>query len=127
MVGKNDADFQAVFEQLKAILQKTAAQSRLIVKADAAGGYSLDTPYSDKYKKEVFFGAVRINKNYVSYHLMPIYACPDLLDGISPELKKRMQGKSCFNFKSIKPEMLAELDQLTQKGRERFERDHLLD
>jgi hypothetical protein len=27
---------------------------------------------------------------------MPVYAWPDLLEDASPELRKRMQGKSCF-------------------------------
>jgi hypothetical protein len=41
---------------------------------------------------------------------------PDLLDGISPALKKRMQGKSCFNFKSIEPALFDELSMLTQRS-----------
>jgi hypothetical protein len=36
---------------------------------------------------------------------------------ISPALKKRMQGKSCFNFKAIpQPELIAELTRLTKAG-----------
>ena len=46
-------------------------------------GYSLNTPYSEKWKKELFFGAVQVMKNYVSFHLFPVYMFPDLLDGIS--------------------------------------------
>jgi flagellar motor switch protein FliG len=45
---------------------------------------------------------------------------PDLLKDISPELKKHMQGKSCFNFKKVEPELLEELDQLTKKSFERL-------
>jgi hypothetical protein len=49
-------------------------------------------------KKVIFFGAAQIKKNYVSFYLMPVYMFmfPKLLDNISPELKKHMQGKSCF-------------------------------
>ena len=65
------ADFQMIFDQLRPILQ--AYESNLVVEADAPGNYSLNTPYSAKYKKEVFFGAVQIRKNYVSFHLMPVY------------------------------------------------------
>ena len=106
-------DFQVVFERLKAIMR--AYESRLLVVADEAGNYYLNAPFSEKFKKEIFFGAVQIKKNYVSYHLMSVYAFPDLLDGISPALKKRMQGKSCFNFTSINEELLAELAELTRK------------
>ena len=64
----------------------------------------------------MWFGAVQIKKNYVSYHLMPIYAFPELLDGLSPELKKRMQGKSCFNFKAVDRSLFTELGALAKRG-----------
>jgi hypothetical protein len=106
--------FEAVFQRLKAILQPY--EPALVLKADGPAGYSLDTPYVPKYRKELFFGAVQIKKNYVSYHLMPVYMYPDLLDGISPELKKRMQGKSCFNFKKLDDAQIEELARLTEQG-----------
>lgn len=106
--------FEAVFQRLKAILQPY--EPALVLKADGPTGYSLDTPYAPKYRKELFFGAVQIKKNYVSYHLMPVYMYPDLLESISPELKKRMQGKSCFNFKKLDEAQVAELARLTEQG-----------
>jgi len=45
---------------------------------------------------------------------------PGLLKGISPALKKRMQGKSCFNFKQPEPDLFAELTRLTKSGFDRF-------
>jgi hypothetical protein len=45
---------------------------------------------------------------------------PDLLDAISPELKRRMQGKSCFNFRKFEPDLFKELADLTEKSYERF-------
>jgi hypothetical protein len=48
---------------------------------------------------------------------------PDLLKGISPALKKHMQGKSCFNFKKVEARLFAELAQLTKRGFERFVRE----
>ena len=48
----------------------------------------------------MFFGAVVTGKAYVSYHLMPLYTCPWLVKTVSADLKKRMQGKSCFNFRA---------------------------
>ena len=65
----------------------------------------------------MFFGSVKAGKAYVSFHLMPLYMCAPLTGGISPALKKRMQGKTCFNFKSDPgPELIAELQQLTAAG-----------
>jgi hypothetical protein len=42
-----------------------------------------------------------MNRNYISFYLMPIYALSASQDAISPALRKRMQGKSCFNFVAV--------------------------
>lgn len=45
---------------------------------------------------------------------MPLYMCPTLEPEISPALKKRMQGKTCFKFKAVPvPEVSADLNRLT--------------
>jgi hypothetical protein len=93
---------------------------KLVVKIDTSAGFSLDGAYSEKRRKELFFGAAQIRKNYVSFYLMPVYMCPDLLRNISPELKKHMQGKSCFNFKKIEESLFDELTLLTKHGFVRF-------
>ncbi len=53
------------------------------------------------------------------YYLMPVYVEPSLLDSVSPELKRRMQGKSCFNFTTVDEGLFAELEALTRTGHER--------
>jgi hypothetical protein len=112
------SDFPLVFEHLKNILKPF--EPKLTVTADTPGAYSLDGPYSEKWQKPLFFGAAQIKKNYVSFYLMPVYMFPDLLKDISPELKKHMQGKSCFNFKKVEPDLFEELAELTRKGIEIF-------
>ena len=63
----------------------------------------------------MWFGSVRLGKAYVSIHLMPLYMNPALTSTISPALKKRMQGKTCFNFKTApEPELIAELERLPE-------------
>jgi len=57
---------------------------------------------------------------------MAVYACPELLDGMSPELKKRMQGKACFNFKEVDDKLFKELAKLTDKGCRRFKKEKLI-
>ena len=116
-------DFPLVFEKLKSILKPY--ETGLNITADTPEAYSLDGPYSEKWKREVFFGSAQIKKNYVSFYLMPVYIYPDLLREISPELKKRMQGKSCFNFKKVEPELFRELEDITKKSYERFKKEEL--
>ena len=118
------ADFPAVFEKLKSVLKPYA--KTLTVKVDAKDTYYLDGPYFEKWKKDLFFAAAQIKKNYVSFYLMPVYMYPDLLKNISPELEKHRQGKSCFNFKKVEPELLEELAELTKKSYARFKQEELL-
>jgi hypothetical protein len=107
-------DFALTFQELRAILQPYA--SRLIVVHDTSKYYYLETPHVMKNKQPLFFAAVRMGKNYVSFHLMPIYGCADLREKMSPELKKRMQGKSCFNFTTPDKKLFKELAGLTRAG-----------
>jgi hypothetical protein len=111
------ADFVPVFAALKPVFAQYA--DRLAVKADTPIEYTLVTktasPFPQHKGQPMYFGSVRLGKAYVSFHLMPIYMCPPLLKSIPPELKKRMQGKTCFNFTTEPdPELLAGLARLTQ-------------
>ena len=116
MADKND--FPQTFQKLKAILEPYA--SKLIVVHDTDNNYYLDTKHVMKNQHRIFFGAVRVGKAYVSFHLMPVYASPALLEGMSPELKKHMQGKSCFNFKQVDAKLFKELARLTKAGFAKF-------
>ena len=107
-------DLQPVFERLRRILK--AHTKRLTVESDTADDYSVNAGYSETYKRVLYVGGVQVKKNYVSYHLMPVYMFPELLQDMSPALRKRMQGKSCFNFTRIDETLFAELDELTQRG-----------
>ena len=58
-----------------------------------------------------------LGKAYVSFHLVPIYMCPELQKSVSPALKKRMQGKACFNFTTEPvPALIADLARLAEAG-----------
>jgi len=113
-------DFPELFAALRAILQPYAAQLDCLVDQDSE--FSLNTNHLLKNKRPLWFGGVQVKKNYVSYHLMPVYLNPDLLASLSPELRKRMQGKSCFNFTKVDEKLLAELAELTAAGFRDYER-----
>ena len=107
--------FAATFAALRAILEPHA--KRLTVTVDEPGHFELASPtMTDRVGRPLFCAAVQINKNYVSYHLMPVYANPALRNSLSPTLRKRMQGKSCFNFTTVEPGQLKELAAVTKKG-----------
>src|SRR5450432_1765259 len=104
-------EFAPVFAALRAILARHEA--KLVVVHDRPDNYYLDTHTIGANKHPIFFGGVRILKGYVSYYLMPVYS-DNLVAGLSPELRKQMQGKACFNFKTVDKKMFTELDRLTK-------------
>lgn len=108
MTAKN---FEPVYQKLRTLMEKHI--SGMIVKHDEPGNYYIIGPNPDYRGNEAYFGGMQIRKNYVSYHLMPVYMDPSLLENIPENLRKRMQGKSCFNFKKEDPELLTALDELT--------------
>jgi hypothetical protein len=55
---------------------------------------------------------------------MPVYMYPELLQEISSDLRKHMQGKSCFNFKKADPALFEELAVLTRKSVQKFREEH---
>lgn len=109
--------FESVFARLKAILEPYGR--RLHVSADDATWYTVDMAPEAERNPTTYFGGVRLGKRYVSFYLMPVYVEPSLLEGISPDLRRRMQGKSCFNFTAVDEELFAELEDLTGAGYER--------
>jgi len=110
--------FSEVFNELKSIFKPYG--KKMEVASDTDFYYMLNTRYIMKNKQPLCFGGVRLGKGYVSFYLMPAYACPDLLKAMSPELKKRMQGKSCFNFKEVDKKLFSELKTLTKAGAAKF-------
>ena len=112
------ADFTAVFDGLKNVMGAVACELRPT--ADEPRKYYLVTKANSWKGGPMFFGAVMMGKSYVSYHLMPLYACPELVKTVSSDLKKRMQGKSCFNFRAPDVALFAELSELTKAGLEKY-------
>jgi hypothetical protein len=111
-------DFETVFAELKALFKPYVKS--MDVEQDTGSYYLLNTRHIMRNKKPLCFGGVRRGKNYVSFYLMSVYATPDLLKGMSPELTKHMQGKSCFNFKSVDRKLFGELAKLTKAGAAKF-------
>lgn len=107
------ADFAAVHDRLRAIL--VPYFDALSVTKDGPDGVAVEYPGLEG-KPWGYVAGTRVGKSYVSFYLMSVYAMPDLLTSISPELRRRKQGKSCFNFTKIDEPVLAELEALTAAG-----------
>jgi len=106
-------DLDGVHERLRAIL--SPYRGDLSVTRDGPGGLALEVPGLEG-KPWGYVAGTRLGKRYVSFYLMPVYASADLAASISPELRKRMQGKSCFNFTTVDETLFDELADLAARG-----------
>ena len=121
----DNTEFKTVFAELKSIFKPYL--KKMDVASDTSTYYLLNTRHIMKNKQPLCFGGVRLGKNYVSFYLMSVYASPELLKTMSPELKKRMQGKSCFNFKAVDKKLFQELKILTKAGAAKFSDGKFID
>ena len=108
-------DLVAVHERLRAILSAVPGpppcfrgRSRTACHAPSCPTYA-GKPWG-------FVAATRLGKRYVSFYLMGVYGDPTLLAGMSPELRRRMQGKSCFNFTKVDEPLFRELAEITKRS-----------
>jgi len=112
------ADLAVVDRRLRAILEPY--RGRFAVVGDGPKGVALhlrgleDQPHG-------FVAGVRPGKRYVSFYLMAVYGFSELAAEMSPQLRRRMQGKSCFNFTTVDEVLIAELEALTAQGLDRYE------
>jgi hypothetical protein len=107
------ADLKAVHGRLRGILAPYAAT--LAATKDSGDGLTLELPGLEG-KPWGYVAGTRLGKRYVSFHLMGVYAAPELLGDMSPELRRRMQGKSCFNFSTVDETLFGELAALTARA-----------
>jgi hypothetical protein len=119
MASKKDKpDLAVVFAALRKLLQ--SFKGDINVETDKPNNYHTAMPTLLHRGKPLYFAGVKTGKNYVSYHLLPVYYNPDLNKQISPELKKRKQGMACFNFTAVDDASFAELRKLTALGLKMF-------
>lgn len=116
------SQLQTVFGKLRAILQKHAPG--LLVAQDSSDLYGLEaTPGPATLRSwggtlrrpRIPVAWVAMHKSYVSYHFMGL-GHPKVRGTLSKQLGARMQGKTCFNFKTDDAVMFRELDEVTGRG-----------
>jgi hypothetical protein len=111
------ADLGPVEARLRAIVD--AYRDRLVV----GSVYGLETLTRPTAKAHDFFAFVKPGASYVSLYLKPVYTWPDLLDDISPALRKRLQGtRTAFGFAVVDDELLAELEGLVERAFRRYDK-----
>ncbi len=112
-------DKEIIFQKIREILKKYS--SSFTVTQDTNTDYELYTqkPVEIQGRKfpKLYFSAVRIQKNFVGFYYMPIYAEPKLLEIIKPELLKCLKGKSCFHINKDDPILFSQIDEALKIGK----------
>jgi hypothetical protein len=111
--GSARSEFPAVVARLRQILEPYRDQ--FAVTRDGPAGMSLEV-HGLEGRPNGYFAGIRVGKRYVSYYLMAVYVSPELVEAMSPELRRRMQGKACFNFNRVDEPLMTELADVTARG-----------
>lgn len=108
-----------IFNELKKLIAPYA-KGHLIVRGDQPGQYGLgsDKPIEVAGRKydEVYFAGLLVQKGYVGFYFMPVYAEPSLIKQLHPDLAKCLKGKSCFHIRKNDPELMRHIKDALKKG-----------
>jgi hypothetical protein len=67
-------------------------------------------------KAHDWFAGVNRGNGVVRFSFLPMHAHPELLDGLSPVVRKRKTGASLFTFKTVDDATVEELAALLSRG-----------
>ena len=108
-----------IFNKLVKLMEPFAKGS--IVKSGGEGGqFGLTSKKTvevgGKKMEEVWFSGLLIQKGYVGFYFMPVYASPELKAELAPELLKCLKGKSCFHIKKADEQIFKQVKDALKKG-----------
>ena len=73
-------------------------------------------------RSEVYFAGLIVQKSYVGFYFMPVYAEPERKEIFPPELLSLLKGKSCFHVKRLDDTLLGQIRESLADGRRLYER-----
>lgn len=108
-----------IFDKLKKLLLPYEKGS--IVKRGGEGGQIImvsERPFEFQGKKrpELWFAAALVQKGYVGFYFMPVYAKPEMKQVFEPELLQCLKGKGCFHIKKDDPGLFRQIKDALAKG-----------
>ncbi len=107
-----------IFTQLKELLLKY--QPPLSSKMNDESHFDLwsvkDLVIEGRKRKEVYFAGLIIQKSYVGFYYMPVYAEPEVKAFFKPELLARLKGKSCFHIHKLDSILLEQIKEALETG-----------
>lgn len=115
-------DLQEIFERLRSVLAEasppfTARTGGVKGKADYQLWSEKDVVIDGRPRKEVYFAGLIVQKGYVGFYYMPVYAEPERKKLFAPELLELLRGKSCFHVKRLDDELVSQIRDALAEGR----------
>lgn len=112
------SDLRPMFDALKPLLQ--TYQPPFVARVDSDARFELwsEKPIviDGRKKKDVFFASLIVQKSYVGFYFMPVYAETELKSVFEPELLARLKGKSCFHIKKLDERLLHQIEAALKAG-----------
>lgn len=108
-----------IFEQIKSMLLPYVKGSLQMVGGN--GGMlclvsQKPVEIQGRKRDELWFAGILVQKGYVGFYYMPVYAQPELKQVFKPELLKCLKGKSCFHIKKNDPVVMKQIKESLKIG-----------
>ena len=117
----NAPSLDSVFEELKAIVARyskpfTVREGYVKNKRDYHLILRKPLVIAGRKRDELWFASIIHQKHDVGFYYSPVYCDPKLGNGISPELLKHLDGKSCFHFTAMTAALKKDIDAALKLG-----------
>ena len=115
-------DLDGIFERLQPLLAEHAPPfveraGRVRAKRDYQLWSEKEAVINGRPRSEVFFAGLIVQKSYVGFYYMPVYAEPERKELFGPELLGLLKGKSCFHVKRLDDTLLRQIREALAAGR----------
>ena len=118
---KNEA-LLPLFERVRDLMRPY--ERRYTVRRDEPGYYDLwserDVEIDGRRRSEVFFAGLIIQKAFVGFYFMPVYADGDLADVFGADLLATLKGKTCFHLTRLTEDLERQLREALHAGHELY-------
>lgn len=102
-LGELEAELRAILVPYEDVLESSEIYGMEVLRTPGA-------------KAHDWFAGVRPGDGTAKLMLLPMHTHPELLDGISPALRKRKTGASLFTLRPQDADLLPELELLVQRS-----------
>lgn len=114
-----------IFEAIKKMMEPYHGKRSLVLHADKPSQANLvshkPVVIDGRPRNELWFVSALVQKGYVGFYYMPIYAQAEMRKLFSEAFVKSLKGKACFHITRNTPEMMADIKKAIKLGYEAYQ------